>query len=521
MESAAEAEIKDVKPLNDDKKLEESVVEPGNINVEKVVENINEGDKKDDPFAYLHRDFTSEKYKIVIRGLPKHFGIGIATPAPDPLVKKRREQTMHNESNEGTSEAKKQKLDDRTQEERLHESVTPLWNVPYEKQLEQKQRKVREILLKLGSGIERSNPDLKPWLNQQREKYNGLPCELWKVRPSPVVDGYRNKCEFTVGMNVETGQRTVGFRLGSYVKGFIGVGPIDSLKHIPERMKEAAKMFEKFVQNSELDVFNPETHEGYWRQLMVRLSQNTNQLMLVVGIHPQSLSKEELEETLLGLKFRVSPEAFFQVNTAATEILYNSVAELSRPTQDTAMIDICCGTGSIGLCLAKQCGQVLGLELLSQAVDDAKSNAANNNVTNCDFFVGKAEDILGSVKNRATKEDLLAVVDPPRAGLHQKAIVQLRRAGNLKKLVFLSCDPNAALKNFVDLARPTSKNYRGDPLVPVRAVPVDMFPYTAHCELVLYFERLDVSQMIEVDNGDDSAGNASVKDEGITIEERC
>lgn len=552
------------------------------------------------PYAYLDRaDFTSEKFKIEIRGLPKFYGIGelkkllndklklgsnkvkppakgsywvyvcfrseedrqnaltaldgyvwknktltaeIAKPAPDPLVKKRRQESHEKRDGE---DAKKQKIDDKSQEERLKASTIPLWNVPYDKQIEQKQKNIRQILVKIGHDMVKGNPALKPWVDRQRSKYNGLPCELWDVRASPVCDGYRNKCEFTVGINEETGERTVGFRLGSYVQGFTGVGPVDCLRHIPNRMKEAAKTFEKFVQASDLGVFNPETHEGYWRQLMVRLSTGSGQLMLVVGMHPQSLSQEELRkvkddlkdffesgegktsnvaslyfqhimrrqagkelpplehlmgnthiyETLLGLKFRVSPEAFFQINTSAAEVLYNSVAELSCPTEDTTVIDICCGTGSIGLCLAKKCGQVLGLELLAQAVDDAKSNAEDNDITNCDFFVGRAEDILSSVMSRAVKEDILAVVDPPRAGLHHRALVHLRRTEKLSKLVFLSCDPKAAAKNFVDLGRPTSKTYHGAPLVPVRAVPVDMFPHTSHCELIVYFERVDLNQL--------------------------
>ena len=77
----------------------------------------------------------------------------------------------------------------------------------------------------------------------------------------------------------------------------------------------------------------------------------------------------------------------------------------------------------------------------------------------------------------------------------QKALVQLRRTEKLEKLIFLSCDPKAAVKNFVDLGRHTSKNYSGSPLVPIRAVPVDMFPHTSHCELIVYFERLDLQKM--------------------------
>ncbi|XP_069702776.1 tRNA (uracil-5-)-methyltransferase homolog A-like [Periplaneta americana] len=557
----------------------------------------------DNPYAYLQRsDFTSEKFKIEIRGLPKFYGIGelkkllneklklgsnkvkppargshwvyvcfrseedrqnalkaldgyvwksrtlsaeVAKPAPDPLVKKRRQQTQ--EKQDGQDDAKKQKTDDRSQEERLKSSTIPLWNIPYEEQIQQKYETIRHMLVKMGHDMVRGNPALKPWVDQQRSKYKGLPCELWPVKPSPSCDGYRNKCEFTVGINEETGERTVGFRLGSYVRGFTGVGPVDCLRHIPDRMKEAAKVFETFVRASDLGVFNPETHEGYWRQLTARLSVGTGQLMLVVGIHPQSLSKEELtklkedlkdfftngegktcniaslyfqhimkrqagqnlppleyllgethiHEKLCGLTLRVSPEAFFQINTLGAEVLYSAVAELSQPSESTTLIDICCGTGSIGLSLAGKCGQVLGLELLAQAVDDAKANAANNGITNCDFFVGKAEDILSSVMNRAVKDDILAVVDPPRAGLHQRAVVQLRRTEKLNKLVFLSCDPKAAVKNFVDLGRPTSKTYHGAPLVPVRAVPVDMFPHTSHCELVVYFERLDLDRISE------------------------
>lgn len=103
---------------------------------------------------------------------------------------------------------------------------------------------------------------------------------------------YRNKCEFTIGMNEENNLPTVGFRIGSYVNGITGVGPIDNLPHIPEAMKKAAKIFENFVRSSDLQVFNPEYHTGHFRQVMMRSAKD--QLMLVVGIHPQDLSEEKL-----------------------------------------------------------------------------------------------------------------------------------------------------------------------------------------------------------------------------------
>lgn len=105
---------------------------------------------------------------------------------------------------------------------------------------------------------------------------------------------YRNKCEFTIGINEENNLPTVGFRIGSYVNGITGVGPIDNLAHIPEAMKKAAKIFENFVRSSDLQVFNPEYHTGHFRQVMMRSAQD--QLMLVVGIHPQDLSQEKLAD---------------------------------------------------------------------------------------------------------------------------------------------------------------------------------------------------------------------------------
>jgi len=192
------------------------------------------------------------------------------------------------------------------------------------------------------------------------------------------------------------------------------------------------------------------------------------------------------------MTFRISPEAFFQINSLGAEALYKTAIELANPSSDTALLDVCCGTGTIGLSFSKHCDEVLGIEIVPNAIKDAKKNAELNNITNCEFFAGKAEDILQPVINRTTKSNVIAIVDPPRAGLHQRALVSLRKAKRLKKLVYISCDPNAAIRNLVDLARPNSKQYHGEPLVPVKAVPVDMFPYTKHCELVLYLERFSL-----------------------------
>ncbi|CAK9815335.1 tRNA (uracil-5-)-methyltransferase homolog A [Anthophora plagiata] len=548
------------------------------------------------PYAYLERDdFTSEKYKIEVRGLPRYYGIGefkkllneklelktckikppkrssgwlyvsfrneesrqkaietlngilwkncklsaqIAKPAPDPFVKRKLEEESAN---------KRLKVDEDNEiksiEDKVKLTTIPLWNMPYPDQLELKQNEMKSILTNICKQmLKESKDDLLKWLNRQKDQHQGLPCELLPILSTDTITEYRNKCEFTVGRGNKEGKVVIGFRLSSYAAGSTAVGPIDNLCHIPKKMKVVAKVLEEFMESTELKPFHPVDHSGYWRQVTVRTTLSDD-LMVIVGMHPQDLSGERLEElklqlkaffengkgaearvtslyfqvmnkksadengdnfhhvsgtkyieeTLLGMKFQVSPQAFFQVNTLGAQVLYKAAIDLAKPTADTALLDICCGTGTIGLAFSKHCGEVFGLEVVENAIKDAKENVVANNISNCEFFVGKAEDILSPVIRRTTKPDIIAVVDPPRAGLHQRALLTLRKANKLRRLVYISCDPKAAAKNLVDFARPPSKQYVGEPLVPVKAVAVDMFPHTKHCELVLCLERLSAA----------------------------
>ncbi|KAK9503996.1 hypothetical protein O3M35_010444 [Rhynocoris fuscipes] len=565
---------------------------------EMVKEDEKSNSELEDPYAYIKNNgFTSEKFKIEIRGLPKYYGLGElrkllnvklklncnkvkcpgkvsrwvyacfrseqdklnalsqlsglrwkgatlqtkpADPAPDPFIKRK------NEENEGTAN-KKIKIENREQQiEAIENSATPLCHVSYEDQLKQKLDDARRFLLSFGVKLVKSNPQLNDWIETQKKLNDGLPCKLLETKSLPkFCDFYRNKCEFTIGKNDLTSERAVGFRLGSYASGSIGIAPIDSLKIIPEIMLKTVKIFEKYVQASKYEVFSPDTLKGYWKQLTVRVGTVTNQLMVIVGFHPQELSSEELksikdevkifftegdgstlnvnslyfhlnkrraknsneqlidllhgsptiEEVMCGLKFKISPESFFQVNTHCAELLIETVKELASINKETTVLDVCCGTGTIGLCLAKDCKKVLGIEIVAKAVNDAKENAENNNIDNSEFFCGKADEIMTSVVNRVKDDKLVAIVDPPRPGLHLKAVVMLRKTENLDRLVYLSCDCKSALQNFIDLGRAQSKTLFGQPFVPVAAVPVDMFPHTNHYEFVLYFERLDIAKL--------------------------
>jgi len=197
-----------------------------------------------------------------------------------------------------------------------------------------------------------------------------------------------------------------------------------------------------------------------------------------------------IQETLLGRTFNISPQAFFQVNSGGAELLYKTVGDIAGLTDKTSLVDVCCGTGTIGLCLADRVKNVVGVEMVSEAVRDAQKNAESNGVTNCTFYCGKAEDILPNILRDVDNKKIVAIVDPPRAGLHPRALAAIRNTLAIQTLVYVACDAKNAMKNFVDLSRPASKTAKGDPFLPVKIIPVDLFPHSKGFELVILFERV-------------------------------
>uniref|UniRef100_A0A4W4H1I6 tRNA (uracil(54)-C(5))-methyltransferase n=1 Tax=Electrophorus electricus TaxID=8005 RepID=A0A4W4H1I6_ELEEL len=457
----------------------------------------------------------------------KLLSVRLAKPKADPILRKRRRE-------EGAAEPLST---------RIANAVTPLWQVPYGEQLRRKQQEAEAVLQTLSREIGNSNRAMLPWLFVQKEKNRNMCCPLEAIRPSPLQTEYRNKCEFVIGTGADGEDKTVGFRLGKYKGGSCAVvSPADTV-HIPAEAKRVVQAFQKYIRTTPFPAYSPETYDGHWRQLTVRTSR-TSQIMAMVFFHPQKLPEEELEslknslrqyftegvgkdsgvtslhfvrtgqrtsagtedlpcelvagdqwihEELLGLKFRISPHSFFQTNTGAAEVLYSTVGEWAGLDDQSTLLDICCGTGTIGISLAKRVKKVIGIELCQEAVDDAKANAEANGLVNVEYHCGRAEEIFPTVLNALVSPNVTAIVDPPRAGLHSKVILAIRRAEHLKKLVYVACNAKAAMNNFIDLCRAPSNRVRGSPFRPVRATAVDLFPQTMHCETVLLFERVDYS----------------------------
>jgi len=458
--------------------------------------------------------------------------------AKDPMVK--------------LKESSEQEVEDtRPARERIASAVCALGSLPYEKQLEQKMEEVTGLVNKIRREYLKQLPVLK------KEEV----AVVEPFIPSPVVNGYRNKCEFTVGHHPETKEVTIGFRLASYKKGSVAVVEPDDLPIVSDLMKKTVKYFQDFVRASGYAPFTHLDNKGHWRQLTLRTNR-VGDVMAWIILHPQDMTPEErldlsnkvkehfspeksadsldkplaslyiqfmgqkqkgeddppiellsgspaIVETLMDgkLKFEISPQSFFQVNVEGAEKLYAMCSDMATREQDgpgkevdtsPLLFDVCCGTGTIGLCLADKCRKVVGVDIVPEAVDNAKKNALANNVTNAEYHAGRAEHVLPELLKKslssedADKAAAVAVVDPPRAGLHHKAVQALRASPDIRRLVYVSCDAKAAFNSLVALGKPPSNAFPGNPFVPRRVVPVDLFPHTRHFELVLLFERLEL-----------------------------
>ncbi|XP_062997650.1 tRNA (uracil-5-)-methyltransferase homolog B isoform X2 [Elgaria multicarinata webbii] len=427
---------------------------------------------------------------------------------------------------------------DSSWEERLSIAATPLSGLPYKEQLKVKYEKLKAVLQALESRLKELGAD--PTKVIQTEDV--MCCPLRPVIPSPIVNGYRNKSTFSVNRGPDGNPKTVGLYVGTGKGRDIVCVRANHLLNMPPTHLQVAQCYEEFLRQSSLDPCLLFHTGGHWREVIVRTNRKGD-TMAIITFHPQHLSHEELctqkelvkdffihgpgavcaltslyfqestmtrspheqspyqllhgephiFEEIRGLKFRISPDAFFQVNTAGAEVLYQTIGELSGADRSTVLLDICCGTGAIGLSLADRVSKVIGVEVVDQAVEDARWNAAFNGISNCEFHAGKAEVVLPQfLTSWPDGQPLAAVVNPSRPGLHYRVVRAIRNCEAIRRLVYVSCKPDGeAMRNFLEFCCPpdTRKKLTGEPFAPVWAVPVDLFPHTAHCEVVLLFAR--------------------------------
>ncbi len=327
---------------------------------------------------------------------------------------------------------------------------------------------------------------------------------------------YRNKMEFSFNRTDEE-----NFNLGLHHRGrYDAIFDIVDCRLQSEKSNEIVKYVRDYVKKHNLSVGNVSEHEGLLRFLVIREGKNSGQIMLnivtrndinsdigplasdIVAKFPeistivQNINEKKsniaygeseiilfgpgyIEEKILDKIFRIYANSFFQTNSRQAEILYQQIFYFLQPQKSDKLLDLYCGTGTIGICAANQVNDVLGIDSEEAAITAAWENARVNKIANIRFITGQMREML-----RMRPEDFAdyncAVLDPPRAGIHPKALKQII-ALDLEKIVYVSCNPTTFAR---DAASIKEAGYEIN-----HVVPVDMFPHTMHIELVGGFYR--------------------------------
>jgi 23S rRNA (uracil1939-C5)-methyltransferase len=362
-------------------------------------------------------------------------------------------------------------------------------DLAYEAQIAEKESQVRDALQRIGGIVE---PPLEP------------------ILPAESIFHYRNKLEYSFT------QEDDGPTLGLHRAGrWDEVLPIERCWLTTDLGNAIRNAVRDWAREERLRAHDQKTHEGFLRHLVVREGRNTGQALVVLVTAPGELPDEEhfvdvlrrfpevrsihwaindrpaevtrdlptrllygedaIEEELCALRFRVSPNAFLQTNTAMAEQLYRLVGEFAQLQGGETVYDLYCGTGTIGLTLAGKALTVWGVEASEEAVSCAIDNAALNAIGNAAFFAGDVGRSLEDLHARSGDPDVV-VVDPPRAGLSGRAVRQLGKLAP-ERIVYVSCNPTTLAGNVKELTG--EWGYRLE-----RVRPVDMFPHTPHVEAV-------------------------------------
>ena len=378
-------------------------------------------------------------------------------------------------------------------------------SLPYEEQLRLKESQLRELL---DAAV------------QEPYAFEG-------VKESPRRLAYRNKMEFSFGDAFKDGPLALGMHKRG---GFYDIVTTDYCQIVDEDYRRILACTLEYFQEQGLPFYHRLRHTGYLRHLLVRKGARTGEILvdlvtttqLAEGQEAGGASEREIEtawaerlraleldgrivgilhtyndsladvvqndrteilwgrdyfyEELLGLRFKISPFSFFQTNSLGAEVLYSTAREYIGETKDRVIFDLYSGTGTIAQILAPVAAKVVGVEIVEEAVEAARVNAQLNGLSNCSFIAG---DVLKVVDELQEKPDLI-VLDPPRDGIHPKALQKIIDFG-VERIVYISCKPTSLAR---DLELLQGRGYRVE-----KAVGVDMFPWTGNVETVVLLSK--------------------------------
>lgn len=400
-------------------------------------------------------------------------------------------------------------------------------SLPYEEQLKVKEEQVKRLL--------------DSALNKQEEAW-----AFEGIKGSPKAYEYRNKMEFSFGDEYKDGP----LALGMHKRGsFYDIVTVADCEIVDADYRLILQTVRDYFAREKVSFFHRMSHEGYLRHLLVRKASRTGEILvalvttsqdpwqgetavegsldvdaLITGFKDLLLSLEQdrklagkfagilhitndsiadvvqsdrtellygqeyFYEELLGLKFKISTFSFFQTNSYSAEVLYQTARDYVGDLggSDKTVFDLYSGTGTIAQLMAPAAGKVIGVEIVEEAVEAAKKNAAANGLDNCEFIAGDVLKVLDEVEE---KPDMI-ILDPPRDGIHPKALPKIIAYG-VDHIVYISCKPTSLVR---DLEVFLENGYRVD-----KAVAVDQFPWTANVETVALLSKLNTKQHIEVE----------------------
>ena len=359
-------------------------------------------------------------------------------------------------------------------------------------------------------------------------RIGGLDVPVLDICPSPEADRYRNKVQFPVGLD-KNGNPCIGFYAGRTHR----IVPCPDCKLQPGVLNDIGNALCRFFAENGIQPYNEETCRGLVRHIFLRRGAHSGQIMVclvctrpnfphadalctrlreqfadiatillnvnskntnvILGTETHTLyGPGYIEDTLCGVPVQLGPLSFYQVNTLAAERLYGIAAQYAQLTPDDLLLDLYCGMGTIGLSMVDYCRELVGVEIVPEAIESAKANAARMGdavaAKSC-FFCADA----GQAATRLAAEGLhpdVVMLDPPRKGCDEATLSAVVRMAP-RRVVYVSCNPSTAAR---DAAWLEQNGYHAE-----KVQPVDLFPRTKHVEAVLLLTKLNVERHIEVD----------------------
>ena len=368
------------------------------------------------------------------------------------------------------------------------------WHMDYEEETRLKAERVKSCLNRLGG-----------------ESLTEVP-----ILAAPDCRGYRNKAQYPVAS-----------KKGRAYAGFFRAGTHNVVENqrcliLPEETDAVKDAVMDYVNQFRVSVYDEATHKGLLRHIYVRRGAVSGQILVCLVCNGEKLPKVDallarlkripgfttlvlsvntrkgnavlgdkfitlygpgyIEDTLCGLNFRLSPRSFYQVNHHQAQRLYETAIEQAGITKNDTVLDLYCGVGTITLAMASAAGRVIGVEVIPQAVEDAKDNARRNGIENAEFFCGDAGQAALELEKNGVRPDVV-VVDPPRKGLNADTIEALSRMAP-RRIVYVSCDP-ATLARDVALLKQRGYTLQS-------ATAADLFPRCAHVETVVLLSKGEI-----------------------------